>query len=102
MLWGGVRVAEAQRLEAARLGERLCDRRARARVGILLAGFALMGVGLICFGVTVLRYSTGYFVAIPVRGPRLDQMISVAGIALPIAGFIALFVSIALERPSSG
>jgi hypothetical protein len=98
LLWAGVHVLEAQRREWRRFGAQPPGRRARVRLYTRLAAFTLVGLGLVCFGVTVLRYASGFYVAIPVRGPLVDRAISIAGIVGPIVGFALLFVSIALEE----
>jgi hypothetical protein len=99
LILGGMRAAESVRAERLFAGDNSANRRERAHTSGLLAAFGMMGVGLACFGVTVLPNASGYFIAIPLAGPLLDRLISIASIVLPVAGFFAVFLALFLERP---
>lgn len=52
-----------------------------------LIGWAMVGLGFVCFGVTVLRHVKGSYVSLPASAPLIDQAIWVLSVVCFFGGF---------------
>jgi hypothetical protein len=97
-IWLGVYLVRSDQAIERATSRQVQLRKSLAERRLWLVAWVMMGIGWICFGITVPRYTRGQTVSVPPSAPLSDQLIWMLAFIGILGGFGVLFIWMLVHR----